>query len=63
MAKDIEHNKETIKQIIEGDIVAAYYFQAGAIENGLHYDTQAKKAIEILLDKEEYARLLSPKEK
>ena len=63
VAKDIEHNKETIKQIIEGDIVAAYYFQAGAIENGLHYDTQAKKAIEILLDKEEYARLLSPKEK
>ncbi|MGM9733615.1 MAG: S41 family peptidase [Prevotella sp.] len=63
VARDLEHNKETIKQIIEGDIVAAYYFQAGAIENSLHYDTQAKKAIELLLNKEEYARLLSPKEK
>ena len=63
VARDLEHNKETIKQIIEGDIVAAYYFQAGAIENGLRYDTQAKKAIELLLDKEKYARLLSPKEK
>ena len=63
VARDLEHNKETIKQIIEGDIVAAYYFQAGAIENGLRYDTQAKKAIELLLDKEKYARLLSPKGK
>ena len=63
MARDLEHNKETIKQIIEGDIVAAYYFQAGAIENDLRYDTQAKKAIELLLDKEKYARLLSPKGK
>ena len=63
VARDLEHNKETIKQIIEGDIVAAYYFQAGAIENGLRYDTQAKKAIELLLDKEKYASLLSPKEK
>ena len=63
VARDLEHNKETIKQIIEGDIVAAYYFQAGAIENDLRYDTQAKKAIELLLDKEKYARLLSPKEK
>ena len=63
VARDLEHNKETIKQIIEGDIVAAYYFQAGAIENGLRYDPQAKKAIELLLDKEKYARLLSPKEK
>lgn len=63
VARDLEHNKETIKQIIEGDIVAAYYFQAGAIENGLRYDTQAKKAIELLLDKEKYASLLSPKGK
>ena len=63
VARDLEHNKETIKQIIEGDIVAAYYFQAGAIENDLRYDTQAKKAIELLLDKEKYASLLSPKEK
>ena len=63
VARDLEHNKETIKQIIEGDIVAAYYFQAGAIENDLRYDTQAKKAIELLLDKEKYARLLSPKGK
>ena len=43
--------------------MAAYYFQAGAIENDLRYDTQAKKAIELLLDKEKYARLLSPKGK
>lgn len=61
MAKDMDHSKETIKQIIEGDIVAAYYYQAGALENGLHYDSQVKKATEVLLDKSEYDRLLSPR--
>ena len=63
VAKDMDHSKETIKQIIEGDIVAAYYYQAGALENGLHYDSQVKKATEVLLDKSEYDRLLSPKGK
>ena len=63
VAKDMDHSKETIKQIIEGDIVAAYYYQAGAWENGLHYDSQVKKATEVLLDKSEYDRLLSPKGK
>ena len=63
VAKDMDHSKETIKQIIEGDIVAAYYYQAGALENGLHYDSQVKKAAEVLLDKAKYKQILSPKEK
>ena len=63
VAKDMDHSKETIKQIIEGDIVAAYYYQAGALENGLRYDTQVRKATEVLLDKAKYHQILSPKEK
>lgn len=60
VARDIEREKETLKQIIESDIVAAYYFQAGAIENSFFYDTQLKEAIRLLDTPEEYRRLLSP---
>ena len=38
VAKDLDYNKEYIKQLLENEIVAAYYFQAGAIQNSLRYD-------------------------
>lgn len=45
---DLQHNRKLLKQLLEADIVAAYYFQAGAIENSLKYDKQMIEAEKIL---------------
>lgn len=60
LAKDLEYNKKTLKRIITGDILSAYYYQAGVIENSLNHDKFMKEACRILNDKEEYRKLLSP---
>jgi carboxyl-terminal processing protease len=59
LANDLEHHKEVIKQVMENDIVAAYYYQAGAIENSLRHDKQLDAAIELLNDTERYRSILS----
>ena len=61
VAKDLDYNKETIKQILENDIVAAYYYQSGAIQNSLRYDKQVKEALCLLSSPEEYDKTLHPK--
>lgn len=63
VAKDLDYNKQTIKQLLENDIVAAYYYQRGAIENSLRYDKQVKEAVRLLDSPEEYAKILHPKKK
>ena len=50
LAKDLDHNKEVIKAILAGDIVAAYYFQRGSEENKLLHDKQWKEAVKLLND-------------
>lgn len=61
--KDLEYNKDTIKHLLENDIVAAYYFQGGAIRNSLQYDKQVKEAMKLLDSPEEYQKILSPAKK
>lgn len=61
--KDLEYNKDTIKHLLENDIVAAYYFQGGAIRNSLQYDKQVKEAMKLLDSLEEYQKILSPAKK
>lgn len=61
VAKDLELNKDELKQMIATDIVTAYYFQAGAVQLGLRYDKQTKEAIKLLQMPEEYNKLLMPK--
>lgn len=63
VAKDLDFNKEAIKQILENDIVAAYYYQGGAIENSLRYDKQVKEAIRLLGAEDEYNKVLHPAKK
>lgn len=63
VAKDLDYNKEYIKQLLENEIVAAYYFQAGAIENSLRYDKQIKEAVKLLNSPEEYSKILRPAKK
>lgn len=63
VAKDLDYNKQYIKRLLENDIVAAYYYQGGAIRNSLRYDKQVKEAVRLLNIPEEYKKLLRPGEK
>lgn len=63
LAKDLDYNKESIRQILTNDIVAAYYYQRGAIQNSLRTDKQVKAAFDLLLKPEDYHQLLRPAQK
>ena len=58
--KDWARHKALIMQLLQNDIVAAYYYQAGSIANTLQYDKQMKAAEELLLDTERYRQMLQP---
>ena len=58
--KDLDRHKALIMQLLQNDIVAAYYYQAGSIANTLQYDKQMKAAEELLLDSERYRQMLQP---
>ena len=60
VAFDLEKHKDVLLQILESDIIAAYYYQAGAIEAGLNFDRQLKEAERLLRNPEEYKKLLAP---
>lgn len=60
IAKDLDYNKQTLKQLLTSDLVAAYYYQRGAMENGLQFDKQWKKAVELLNDPAAYKKVLLP---
>ena len=60
VAFDLEKHRETLTQIIEMDIIAAYYYQAGSIEAGLNYDRQLKEAERLLRNSQEYKKMLVP---
>ena len=57
----LDRHEQVIRQIVEQEIIAAYYYQSGAIEAGLGYDKQLKEAIRLLKTPEEYKKLLAPK--
>lgn len=58
--KDLDFNKEQIKQMLTAEIVSDYYFQRGTIENSLRYDKQLKEAMRLLHAPEEYKKILMP---
>ena len=57
----LDRHEQVIRQIVEQEVIAAYYYQSGAIEAGLGYDKQLKEAIRLLKSPEEYKKLLAPK--
>ncbi len=62
VARDLDKHKTAIKQMLEQEIVTAYYYKRGAIDAGLKYDKQLQEAIRLLNDNEAYGRLLQPKQ-
>lgn len=63
VAKDLDYNKATVKQLIENDIVSAYYFQRGAVQNSLRNDKQMKEAMSLINDSNRYNGILRPSKK
>ena len=63
VATDLDKNEQVLRQILESEIIAAYYYQRGTIEAGLGYDKQVKEAIRLLKTPEEYKNILKPKKK
>ena len=60
VAFGLDRHEQTIRQILESEIVAAYYYQAGSIEAGLRNDKQLQEAIRLLKTPEKYRELLAP---
>ena len=54
-----DYNKKYLKRLISSDLMAAYYYQAGAIEYGLRSDKQYQEAVRLLQSPDEYRQLLS----
>ena len=61
VVKELDRNKELLKQLISLDIVSARYFERGKVENFLLYDKQWKEAVKLLNDKSRYRQTLLPK--
>ena len=63
IAKDLDYpyNKQKIKEMLTADIISAYYFEGGSIENSLRHDKQMAEAVRLLNDPDRYNSLLQPK--
>ncbi len=58
---DLDKHRAAIQQVLELDILSAYYYQRGTIEAGLAYDKQLQEARRLLRSPEEYRAMLQPK--
>ena len=60
VATELDKHRDTIQQMIEQDIIAAYHYQAGAIAFGLPHDKVYLEAVRLLKSPDEYAQILKP---
>ena len=60
VGRDMDRNKADIMRLLEQDIVAAYYYQAGVVEASLRHDKQLEAAERLLADEKAYRQLLAP---
>jgi carboxyl-terminal processing protease len=59
--QDIEKHKAELMQLLESEIVSRFYFSKGRISQGIKYDTELAKALNLLEHPEQYKELLKPK--
>ena len=60
LSSELDKHREIIQQMVELEIIAAYYYQGGSIEAGLNYDKQLREAERLLKAPAEYRQILSP---
>ena len=58
IARDLDMHRDVLKDIISNDIVTAYYFQAGGVENSLKHDKQVQEAFRLVNDRAKYDGIL-----
>ena len=63
LGRDLDAHREEIQQMIEQDIVSAYYYQAGQMQVGLRTDKALREAERILTTAGEYEKLLEGAQK
>ena len=59
LASDLDRHRDEIQQMLEQDIVSAYYYQGGQLQVGLRNDKTLQEAERILNTEGEYARILN----
>lgn len=59
LERDLDYHQATIRKLLETDIVAAYYYQRGAAENGLRTDKVMKEALKLIQDTQRYRGILN----
>ena len=55
---DLTNHQQEIKEVLEEEIAARYYYEKGRTERGLATDPDLKKAVDVLNDKNLYAAIL-----
>lgn len=58
--KDLDFNREVLKEYISNEIVTSYYYQKGAIANSLRKDKDMLEAVRLLIALDEYKKILQP---
>lgn len=62
VARDLDAHRKEIQQMLEQDIVSAYYYQGGQLQVALRNDKTVAEAEKILNDRETYLRILNGEE-
>ncbi|MBK7570574.1 MAG: S41 family peptidase [Bacteroidetes bacterium] len=57
-SKDLLNHEDEIKQILESEISASYYFQKGRLESNFKNDQEVNKAVEVFKDAALYSAIL-----
>jgi len=63
VSADLQKHRTAIQQMLESDIISAYYYQAGALRAGLVTDKQLAAARSLLNDAARYRSMLQPASK
>ena len=58
---DIEKSKDQLSELLADEITSRYFYQKGRIESSFSYDTELKKAVEILKNPTFYKEILTGK--
>ena len=51
VSHEIDRHTTVLRQMLESEIIAAYYYQSGVLEAGLRYDKQLQEALRVLSEK------------
>jgi carboxyl-terminal processing protease len=60
LSAELQKHRQIIQQILEEDIITAYYYQEGLIKAGLKRDKQVLQAVRLLSTPSEYSKILKP---